>query len=53
MRELKRSNFFTAFRMTPELFDKLKQRVAPKIEKQITRLRRPISVGERLAGTLR
>ena len=50
---LRREDFFKAFRMTPELFDRLLHGVTPLIKKQTTRLRRPISPGEKLAVTLR
>ena len=53
MRELRRSYFFSSFRMTPSIFDKLLKKVHSKIKKQKTKLRSPISTAERLAVTLR
>ena len=53
MRSLRHSFFFSTFRMTPSVYDKLLSMVAPKIRKKVTRLRRPISASERLAVTLR
>ena len=39
--------------MSPARFDNLLSRVGPIISKKVTRLREPISAGERLAATLR
>ena len=53
MRLLRKTDFITAFRMTPELFDILLDKISTKIQKKKTHLRNPISAGERLAVTLR
>ena len=49
MRLLRKTDFITAFRMTPELFDILLDKISTKIQKKKTHLRNPISAGERLA----
>ena len=53
MRLLRKTDFITAFRMTPELFDALLDKISITILKKKTHLRNPISAGERLAVTLR
>jgi len=53
MRDLREPFFFTAFRMTPGTFDKLLDKIQPFIKKKTTRLRKLISLAERLAVTLR
>ena len=53
MRDVRESFFYTSFRMTPENFDRLLAKFKPRIRKQSTRLRQPISAAERLAVTLR
>ena len=53
MRDLRESFFYTSFRMTPENFDRLLAKMQPRIRKQTTRFRQPISAAERLAVTLR
>ena len=40
-------------RLTPQLFDEVLQRVTPAIQKNVTRLRQPLSPGLKLAVTLR
>ena len=52
MRDVRESFFYTSFRMTPENFDRLLAKFKPRIRKQSTRLRQPISAAERLAVTL-
>ena len=45
---------FKAFqRLTPELWNEVYEKVAPRIERQTTVMREPISAGHRLAITLR
>ena len=46
-------SFHHYFRMDRELFDLLESLVTPYIQKQVTRLRRPIPVSTRLGVTLR
>ncbi len=48
-----REYFFRCFRMSPILFEELLSKIAPHIVKEQTRLRDPISAGERLCVTLR
>ena len=45
--------FFKSFRMSPATFKKLLQMVGPSIQREHTKMRKPISAGERLALTLR
>jgi len=52
MWDLRESFFYTSFRMTPENFDRLLAKIQPRIRKQSTLLRQPISAAERLAVTL-
>lgn len=40
-------------RLTPELWNELYEKVAPRIERKTTQMREPISAGHRLAVTLR
>ena len=40
-------------RMTPEFFEMIKNRLEPRIARQATNYRAPISVGEKLALTIR
>ena len=47
------SSYANYVRMPPDLFDEILERITPSIEKQITRLREPLSPGLRLALTLR
>ena len=45
---------FTNFmRMTPEFFEMIKTRLEPRLARQATNYRAPISVGEMLALTIR
>ena len=45
---------FTNFmRMTPEVFEMIKTRLEPRLARQATNYRAPISVGEKLALTIR
>ena len=45
---------FTNFiRMTPEFFEVIKARIQPRLAKQATNYRAPLSVGMKLAITLR
>ena len=45
---------FTNFmRMTPEFFEMMKTRLEPRLARQATNYRAPISVGEKLALTIR
>ena len=45
---------FTNFmRMTPEFFEMIKTRLEPRLARQATNYRAPISVGEKLALTIR
>ena len=56
MAELYATNIpgFTNFmRMTPEFFEMIKNRLEPRIARQATNYRAPISVGEKLALTIR
>ena len=53
MRLVDHSSFYRYFHMSPATFDNLLCRVGPSITKQSTRLRKPISAGERLAVALR
>ena len=52
MRLVDHSSFYRYFHMSPATFDNLLSRVGPSITKQSTRLRKPISTGERLAVAL-
>ena len=52
MRLVRKTDFITAFRMTPELFDVLFDKINTTNQKE-THLCNPISAGERLAVTLR
>ena len=52
-RRLRQSHFFAAFRMTPEIFDLLLEKVQSNIEKKVTKFRLPISACERLLVTLK
>ena len=45
--------FFRCFRMSPENFEMLLSWIGPKIKKVTTKMREPISVGQRLCVTLR
>ena len=47
------SSFYKYFHMSPERFSHLLSLVGPSISHEITKLRKPISAGERLAITLR
>ena len=47
------NNFFRCFRMSPENFEMLLSGIGPKIKKVTTKIREPISVGQRLCVTLR
>ena len=40
-------------RMTPDFFEMLKERLAPRLTKQTTNWREPLSVGLKIATTLR
>ena len=56
VREMKqddKDSFMIFFRINPSLFDELEGMLAEKIKKQDTHFRESISVGERLAITLR
>ena len=53
MRELRQSYFFSSFRMTLSIFDKLLKKCIHKYKNQKTKLRSPISTAERFAVTLR
>ena len=56
IREFKQDDqdsFMNFFRLNPNLFDELERMIAEKIKKQDTTFRDSISVGERLAITLR
>ena len=53
MRLIDHSSFYKYFHMSPATFDNLLSRVGTYITKQSTRLREPISAGERLAVALR
>ena len=45
--------FINYMRMTPEFFEMIKTRLEPRIARQATNYRAPISVGEKLALTIR
>ena len=45
--------FINFMRMTPEFFEMIKTRLEPHLAKQATNYRAPISVGEKLALTIR
>ena len=45
--------FRNFIRMTPEFFEMLKERLAPRLTKQKTNWREPLSVGVKIATTLR
>ena len=45
--------FFRCFRMSPENFEMLLSWIGPKIKKVTTKMREPVSVGQRLCVTLR
>ena len=45
--------FRNFIRMTPEFFEMLKERLAPRLTKQKTNWREPLSVGLKIATTLR
>ena len=53
MRLVDHSSFYKYFHMSPERFSHLLSLVGPSISREITKLRKPISAGERLAITLR
>ena len=53
MRLFDHSSFYKYFHMSPAKFDELLSRVGPVISRRVTRMREPISPGERLAVTLR
>ena len=46
-------DFHSNYRMSPERFDELLTRVGPKIEKEATRFREPVSAEARLAMTIK
>ena len=45
--------FRNFIRMTPEFFEMLTERLAPRLTKQTTNWREPLSVGLKIATTLR
>ena len=45
--------FTNYMRMTPEFFEMIKTRLEPRLARQATNYRAPISVGEKLAHTIR
>ena len=45
--------FFRCFRMSPQIFERLLTWVGPYITKTTTKMRYPVSAGERLCVTLR
>ena len=45
--------FTNYMRMTPEFFEMIKTRLKPRLARQATNYRAPISVGEKLALTIR
>ncbi|GIY75387.1 putative nuclease harbi1 [Caerostris extrusa] len=53
MRLHNHDDFIDFFRMSPEVFDKLISMVGPKLQKQYTSFREPISARQRLEVTLR